>query len=191
MIAPPSLSRGRPPTRLGALSITLALVVFTLIPTTGRAGMVVQACFSPGGKCADRIIRELKGAQKEILVAVYAFTNEELAWTVVRAHERGVKVQVVLDKDFDGRNESSQGAFLESRGLAVRRATGVKIRQLDSGLMHQKFAVIDGKVVVTGSYNWTQGAERFNDENLLVFRDAGALAEEYRKEFFRLWEKKE
>ncbi len=55
--------------------------------------------------------------------------------------------------------------------------------------MHQKFAVIDRKVVLTGSYNWTASAENFNDENLLLFRDAGPLAEEFRKEFFRLWEK--
>jgi phosphatidylserine/phosphatidylglycerophosphate/cardiolipin synthase-like enzyme len=56
--------------------------------------------------------------------------------------------------------------------------------------MHQKFAVIDRRVVFTGSYNWTVSAEKLNDENLLFFRDAGPLAEEYRKEFFRLWEKK-
>lgn len=57
--------------------------------------------------------------------------------------------------------------------------------------MHQKFAVIDRKVVLTGSYNWTVSADNYNSENLLLFRDAGPLAEEYRKEFFRLWEKKQ
>ena len=56
--------------------------------------------------------------------------------------------------------------------------------------MHQKFAVIDQNVVLTGSYNWTLSAEKFNHENLLVFRDARPLADEYRREFFRLWETK-
>jgi phosphatidylserine/phosphatidylglycerophosphate/cardiolipin synthase-like enzyme len=56
--------------------------------------------------------------------------------------------------------------------------------------MHQKFAVVDRRIVFTGSYNWTQSADRFNDENLLLFRDAGALAEEYRRIFVRLWERK-
>ena len=55
--------------------------------------------------------------------------------------------------------------------------------------MHQKFAVIDRRVVLTGSYNWTGSAGNGNDENLLIFRDAGPLAEDYRKEFLRLWQK--
>jgi phosphatidylserine/phosphatidylglycerophosphate/cardiolipin synthase-like enzyme len=52
--------------------------------------------------------------------------------------------------------------------------------------MHQKFAVIDRRVVLTGSYIWTQSAENFDDENVLLFRDARPLADEYRKEFIRL-----
>jgi len=55
--------------------------------------------------------------------------------------------------------------------------------------MHQKFAVIDSRIVLTGSYNWTASAENYNHENLLLFRDAGPLAEEYRQQFLRLWEK--
>ena len=55
--------------------------------------------------------------------------------------------------------------------------------------MHQKFAVIDRINVLTGSYNWTRSAEAFNDENLLLFRNAGPLAEEYRTVFFQLWER--
>jgi phosphatidylserine/phosphatidylglycerophosphate/cardiolipin synthase-like enzyme len=56
--------------------------------------------------------------------------------------------------------------------------------------MHQKFAVIDRRLLFTGSYNWTHSADSRNDENLLMFRNAEALAEEYRKAFFRLWERK-
>jgi phosphatidylserine/phosphatidylglycerophosphate/cardiolipin synthase-like enzyme len=56
--------------------------------------------------------------------------------------------------------------------------------------MHQKFAVIDRSLVFTGSYNWTRAADHLNDENLLMFRNAAALAEEYRREFFSLWGRK-
>ncbi len=55
--------------------------------------------------------------------------------------------------------------------------------------MHQKFAVIDGRIVLTGSYNWTASAERYNHEDLLMFQDAGPLAQEYRQQFLRLWDK--
>ena len=154
--------------------------------------MAVQACFSPAGRCSSHIVREIGQAQREILVAVYAFTSDDLAWALVKARQRGVKVQVVLDKEFDKGNENSKGLFLERQGVSVRRISGANTKKGDkeAGLMHQKFAVIDHNVVLTGSYNWTVSAETYNDENLLLFRDAGPLADEYRKEFFHLWEKR-
>lgn len=153
------------------------------------AGMVVQACFSPKGRCSNHIVREINSAQREILVAVFAFTSDELAWALVKANRRGVKVRVVLDEGFDQGNGYSKGSFLDQQGLSVRRVSGLSKGGKESGSMHQKFAVMDQRVVLTGSYNWTASAENSNDENLLLFRDAGPLAEEYRKEFFRLWEK--
>jgi phosphatidylserine/phosphatidylglycerophosphate/cardiolipin synthase-like enzyme len=162
---------------------------FLLFASAVAAGMAVQACFSPYGKCSSHIVREIGQAQKEILVAVYAFTNEEIAWALVKASQRGVKVQVVLDQDFDATNDGSKKSFLEKQRIPIRRISGLD-KGSGAGLMHQKFAVIDRKVLLTGSYNWTVSAENSNDENLLVFRDAAPLAEEYRKEFFRLWEKK-
>jgi phosphatidylserine/phosphatidylglycerophosphate/cardiolipin synthase-like enzyme len=126
------------------------------------------------------------------LVAVYAFTNEELASALVQAKKRGVVVQVVLDREFDAANEKSQSKFIEGQKIPLRRLSGLKSKayEKDAGLMHQKFAVIDRHMVLTGSYNWTHSADSFNDENLLLFRDAGPLAEEYRRAFFRLWERK-
>jgi len=150
--------------------------------------MAVQACFSPNGKCSAHIVREIGRAEKEILVAVYAFTNEEIAWALVKAGQRGVKVQVIVDREFDAANDSSKKSFLEKQRIPIRRVAGLD-KGNGAGLMHQKFAVIDRRVVFSGSYNWTAAAENANDENLLLFRDAGPLAEEYRKEFFRLWEK--
>ena len=173
------------------VSVAFCLVIFFLFTSVGWAGMAVQSCFSPAGRCSNHIVREIGQAQGEILVAVYAFTSEELAWALVKARKRGVKVQVVLDKEFDKKNENSKGPLLTQQGLQVRRISGANTNKGDreSGLMHQKFAVIDRKVVLTGSYNWTVSAESLNDENLLLFRDAGPLAEEYRREFLRLWER--
>jgi len=157
-----------------------------------QAEMVVHTCFSPVGRCSVHILREIERAQKEILIAVYAFTSGELARAVAQAKQRGVSVQVVLDREFNAKNENSKGLFLEQQKVPVRRISGMKSNAPDKegGLMHQKFAVIDRKIVLTGSYNWTHSADSLNDENLLLFRDAGPLAEDYRKAFFQLWERK-
>lgn len=172
--------------------ILLLVVGFVLSPTSSLGEMVVQACFSPLGKCSNYIIRELEQAKKEILVAVYAFTNDELANAMVQARKRGVSVQVVVDREFDIGNQKSKGKFLEAQRILLKRLSGIRssTAEKEAGLMHQKFAVIDRRLVLTGSYNWTYSADALNDENLLLFRDAGPLAEEYRKAFFRLWERK-
>lgn len=173
-------------------SAALFLITLTLCPTFSQAEMVVQACFSPQGKCSSYIIRELEQAKKEILVAIYAFTSDELANAIVQARKRGVSIQVVVDREFDAANERSKGKVLEAQKILLRRVAGLKTgaTEKEAGLMHQKFAVIDRRLVLTGSYNWTHSADTLNDENLLLFHDAAPLAEEYRKVFFRLWERK-
>lgn len=159
---------------------------------TSWAEMAVQTCFSPQGRCSTYILREIEKAQKELLIAVYAFTSDEIARAVVQAKNRGVSVQIVLDREFDAANEKSQARFLEGQKIPLKRISGIKpaAPEREPGLMHQKFSVIDRKTVFTGSYNWTRSADNSNDENLLLFRDAGPLAEEYRKVFFQLWERK-
>ncbi|HEX5023566.1 MAG TPA: phospholipase D family protein [Candidatus Binatia bacterium] len=159
---------------------------------SAAAEMVVQTCFSPQGKCSAHILREIGSAKQELLVAVYAFTSDDLATALVIAKKRGVAVQVIVDREFDRTNDNSKGKFLEGQKIPVRRLSGAsaKAGDKDPGVMHQKFAVIDRRIVLTGSYNWTPSAENRNDENLLMFRDASPLAEEYRKSFLRLWERK-
>ena len=176
--------------QLIAASLWVSCIV--LCDGAAVADMVVQACFSPQGRCAAHILREIGSAKTELLVAVYAFTSDDLASALVQAKKRGVTVQVIIDREFDRANEKSKGKFFDTQKIPLRRISGMKSNggEKDSGLMHQKFAVIDRKVIFAGSYNWTYSAETSNDENLLLFRDAGPLAEEYRKAFLRLWERK-
>ena len=174
-------------------SFSLMIIFLWILSAAPLAAeMVVQACFSPAGKCSALIIREIQQAKKELLVAVYAFTSDELAAAVVQAKKRGLAVQVVIDREFDAGNERSKGRFLEAQKVPVRRIAAIKSNPpvKDAGLMHQKFAILDRSAVLTGSYNWTHAADRLNDENLLFFRDAGPLAEEYRRVFSLLWERK-
>jgi len=179
---------------LGATGRSPLLILLSIFfgAAPAAAEMVVQACFSPAGKCSSLIIREIQQAKKELLVAVYAFTSDELAAALVQAKKRGLSVQVVIDRDFDAGNERSKGKFLEAQKISLRRvgATKSTAAEKETGLMHQKFAVLDRSAILTGSYNWTHAADRLNDENLLFFRDAGPLAAEYRRIFLQLWERK-
>jgi phosphatidylserine/phosphatidylglycerophosphate/cardiolipin synthase-like enzyme len=176
------------------ITITVRLIiwsVFVLVPHAG-AEMIVQTCFSPQGRCSAHILREIDLAKKELLIAVYAFTSSDLANAVIQAKRRGVSIRVVVDREFDRANENSKARFLEMQEVPIKRVSGSQMTLPDKepGLMHQKFAIIDRRLVFTGSYNWTHSAENRNDENLLMFRNAAPLAEEYRRTFFKLWERK-
>lgn len=130
----------------------------------------IEVYFSPGGGCTDAILRELSAAKSSVLVQAYSFTAEPIAKALVAAHKRGVKVEVIIDEE-KADEKHSQAARLAKAG--VRTLTDDK-----HAAAHNKVMVIDGQVVITGSFNFNRHAEDDNAENLLVIRDK-QIAEKY------------
>ena len=128
-------------------------VIFFGPIASANGEMSVKTCFSPQGKCATHIVREIENAKRELLVAVYAFTSDDLAGALAKAKKRGLIIQVIIDREFDSRNHNSKGKFLEAQSIPVRRLPGSKATNStrELGLMHQKFAVVDRQIVLTGS----------------------------------------
>jgi phosphatidylserine/phosphatidylglycerophosphate/cardiolipin synthase-like enzyme len=94
-----------------------------------------------------------------------------------------VQVRIVADqRESYGRN--SKIAFLEQCGVAVRLSRGYRGNR---SITHDKFAVFDGSLAVTGSYNWTVSADRHNFENAVFIRGRHE-AEDFEHEFERIWE---
>jgi hypothetical protein len=133
--------------------------------------------FSPNGGCRDALLAQLRAAHHSIDAAIFSFTVDRIAAVLDSAAERGVEVRVVADKQQAGSSYSVVDAL--AKGIRVRIGAG-------SGLMHNKFAVIDDSICMTGSYNWSDGAEIRNDENLLVLVSP-ALAKAYGDQFETLW----
>jgi phosphatidylserine/phosphatidylglycerophosphate/cardiolipin synthase-like enzyme len=134
--------------------------------------------FSPQGGCEQAIITQLAKAKMSADIAMYNLTSEPIAQEIARLKKRGVAVRIFLDKSQKGQ-KASQAGFLKGQGISVRIHQG-------SGLMHHKFAIIDRKTLLTGSFNWTENAEEDNAENLLVLSDK-KLISQYAKEFESLW----
>ncbi len=167
----------------GTIAVLFVLLFFFLLQPQGA----VEVYFSPGGGIEDLIIGRIKEAREKIDVAMYAFTSKEIAWALIRAGKRGVKARVILDGSFIN-NEYSKGGLLYDRGIDVRvDGNSLKEKGRISGKLHHKFAVIDNKIVITGSYNWTASAERRNRENLLVFSKFSSLVNKYSHEFDKIW----
>jgi phosphatidylserine/phosphatidylglycerophosphate/cardiolipin synthase-like enzyme len=134
--------------------------------------------FSPHGGCTEAVVKELGQAKSTVLVQAYSFTSAPIAKALLDAHERGLKVQVILDRS-QRKEKYSSATFLYNQGIPVK---------IDAAhaIAHNKIMVIDGETVITGSFNFTKAAEEENAENLLVIRDR-RLAELYT----RNWQKHE
>ncbi len=140
----------------------------------------VKVYFSPQGGAQNAIIDVIRSAKKEIFVAMYYFTSRPIAQAIVDAKKRGVDVKVLLDES-QLTEKFSKYKYLLKSGIDIRIDKG-------EGLMHNKFAIVDNRILITGSYNWTRSAEVRNRENLLII-DNRFLAERYILEFKRLWRK--
>ncbi|MDP2362542.1 MAG: phospholipase D-like domain-containing protein, partial [Ignavibacteria bacterium] len=109
---------------------------------------------------------------------MYTFTDLILADALVDAKNRGVEVRIYLDRS------QVTGRYSQSRYF-VQNTMNVRISS-NRYIMHNKFTIIDGELLITGSYNWTQSANTKNDENLLVI-DCIYVIKIYQEQFERLW----
>jgi phosphatidylserine/phosphatidylglycerophosphate/cardiolipin synthase-like enzyme len=130
----------------------------------------VEVYFSPKGGCTDAILKEIKAAQTSVLVQAYWFTSESTAKALVAAHKRGVKVEVILDRSRT-EIENEQADYIVHNDVP----TFIDDKHTTA---HNKVMIIDGRIVITGSFNFTDQAEEENAENLLILRDQ-ALADKF------------
>ncbi len=175
--------------------IFLVLLGFMLSSPGLLAAAPTEVYFSPKGGAEAALEELIDSAKGDIRAALYFFTSRPLSAAILRAHKRGVKIQVIID----GNRESdySKGFYLRQRGVDVRYARGLpkkarkskkrKYQVKNYGLMHHKFMVVDDKTLATGSYNWTASAEKWNRENLLIIKSS-SLARKYTAEFKEVWE---
>lgn len=142
----------------------------------------VVAGFSPGNAEA-LVVRTIESARSTLRVAAYSFTSKPIAQALVAAKKRGVDVQVVVDKSQESERYTS-ATFLANMGIPVR----VDTRYAN---MHNKFIVVDGQTVQTGSFNYTSSAARRNAENVLILAGVPQVASSYDREWRRLWDESE
>ena len=144
--------------------------------------MEIKAHFAHIGKT---IQDELNGAQTSITAAIAWLTDPELFNALVRAARRGVSVRIALLDDAINRR-----AALARENLTAANGHCYWIPETgrSEGSLHHKFCVIDGNIIITGSYNWTRRAGRA-DENIMVVQGDPKLAAGYLQAFEALLQK--
>ena len=133
--------------------------------------------FSPRGECEDQIIYWIGRANSTIHVLIYSFTLDSISEALITAHNRGVEAMAVFEKSQI--TQYSEYQKLRAAGIPVRNDTNTK-------LMHHKVMIIDGMIVLTGSFNWSKSAQEYNNENLIIIQST-YIAAFYEEEFQEMW----
>ena len=148
----------------------------------------------------ELIRQQLEQAQRRIDLALFVFSAQELADVLALKRDQGVEIRVLVDPGFAHRSYSE---WLDLKGLAMadhrcrleagNNPWGMPLKTVGTprlargDKLHHKFAVIDGKTVITGSFNWSPAAAHTNDETLLVIHSS-TLAAHFTREMDRLWQ---
>ncbi len=143
---------------------------------------VIENYFCPR-ECSmgvERLIKLINLSEKNIYVAAFSFTSEEIFLALLEAHERGVEVNIIMEKRMIN-SKSSKFELLQAYGINI-------IFDSNPGSMHHKFIVIDGEIVQFGSMNYSANGMKSNNENILIIYNK-KIANAFLQEFEKLWSK--
>jgi phosphatidylserine/phosphatidylglycerophosphate/cardiolipin synthase-like enzyme len=141
-------------------------------------GTMIQVYFSPEDDVLNRIIPVVAAAQSNISFLAFSFTDYQLAQTMIDRYNAGVDVSGVYEKT---------GSETEGAELRTFWCARVPVRQDGNPkFLHDKVIVVDNRVVITGSFNFSNNATDNNDENVIII-DNPEIAALYMEEFGRVW----
>jgi len=174
--------------------------------TINLTGSTVYVQFSPTSPSRDWwqsgngfIGRVLSGASQQVDLALFVFSDQNLSSLLEERHQIGVSVRALIDEGFIYRSYSEGldmlGITLADHRCRIEEANEpweqaiatVGTPTLPEGdMLHHKFAVIDRRIVITGSQNWSNAANHNNDENIVVIHNP-TVAAHFQREFDRLY----
>lgn len=144
----------------------VVVVSIVLIPLCSLAHFrpaQVDICFTPKSYCRGMILSKIYDAKQSIYVQSYSFTSYKIANALIYKFKHGVDVKVIMDKSQFQCGQYSQRARLIRAGIPVWEDYKLNIA-------HNKIMIIDGRLVQTGSYNYTVSAQKYNAENVLMIK---------------------
>jgi len=141
-------------------------------------GVPLEIYFSPDDGVARRIVELLRGAQQSIHFLAYSFTAPDFGDILLQKAKKGLNVSGVMEEEQVKSNQGTEFTPFQQAGLPV-------YKDGNPGQMHHKVFIIDEKIVITGSYNFSASAENTNDENVVIFFDQ-QIAMQYMDEFKRV-----
>ena len=154
------------------------VVAKTPNPTVTIDDTRIDIYFSPDDGVLSALASLLSSAQESIHFLAFSFTSNDLGVIVREKAEAGLTIAGVMDQEQVSSNQGTEYDPFKQADLDVR-IDG------NAGQMHHKVFIVDEKIVVLGSYNFSQSAEERNDENIIIVYNA-VIAEQFMLEFERV-----
>ena len=140
---------------------------------------ICECYFFPNIENEIKVVNMIRTCKKTLDIAIFTFTRDSISNAVKEAFDRKIKVRIIAD-DVCSNMWGSDIRKLAAYGIFIKTDNSQKYH------MHHKFAILDESVVVTGSFNWTAQAIKYNQENILFYENKD-IALKYVNEFNRLW----
>lgn len=129
-------------------------------------GVEVENYFAPEKEVAPIIARAVARAQEEILVLAFSFTDDQIGEAILGRADAGIPIRGVFE---------TAGADIEFSYYTIMKESGlsnVEVRKDGNGrVMHHKVIIVDRETVIFGSFNFSDSANRRNDENIVIVHD--------------------
>ncbi len=129
-------------------------------------GVQVEDYFGPEKKIAPIIARTVASAQNEILFMAFSFTDDQVGEAMLGRADAGVQIRGVFE------TVGSDTVYSYYPHMAAAELSNVQVRtDGNPRIMHHKVIIIDRETVIFGSFNFSDSANRKNDENIIIVHD--------------------
>lgn len=163
-------------------NLLLQVYISCLLSTACHGEMDV--IFSPDSDIQELLVSSINGCSGSIDLAISDLGSGELIQALTDAKGRGVEIRMVVDYQ-SARPKSSLITHLKEEGFLIKALNGEA-----GGHMNNNFAVFDGKLLITGTYDWTNQAPKYSHNNVVLIDDPSVI-NSYRAEFDRLYSKED
>ncbi|MEM7330858.1 MAG: phospholipase D-like domain-containing protein [Chloroflexota bacterium] len=145
-------------------------------------GVEIENYFGPEKDIAPIIARTVARAQESILFMAFSFTDERVGEAILGRADSGVVVQGVFE------TVGSETTFSYYPPMRDAGLPNLEVRQDGNGrIMHHKIIIVDFETVIFGSFNFSENANRRNDENVMIVKDT-TFANFFVEEFTAVWD---
>ncbi|MFT4303190.1 MAG: phospholipase D-like domain-containing protein [Candidatus Woesearchaeota archaeon] len=136
----------------------------------------IEICFSRGGNCLRRIHHYINQSNHSIYMILFVVTDDWLGDLLIIKKLQGTYIEGIFERRMITRYSIYDK--LIHHGIEIQR-------DCNPATMHHKVFIIDEEIVITGSFNPSNNAERNNEENMIIIKNP-KIAQKYLKEFERI-----